>query len=169
MTTSAWKEHSGISPDTHDEFEKNGITPNELRELIKRSLEEYEKQRIINANNANKKFFHNPNSFSSHVNNIIHPVSSRISRLRKYLRAPKKKLIVEGFSPPLSSSSPSKGGYKKPNILKKQPKKPNILKKQPKKPNILKKQSKKPNILKKQSKKPNILKKQPKKPIKLKH
>jgi len=155
----------GISPGTLEEFKRirnmpDNITRKELAKLIKRDHqiyeEEQEKQRIINANNANKNFSQTPSHLSRLVNsrlvnNIKHPISSRISRLLKYLRIPEKNLVVEGFSPPLSSSSPSspsKGGYKKPNILKKQSKKPNILKKQPKKPNILKKQSKKPIKLK---------------------
>jgi hypothetical protein len=154
MTTSARvirDENFGISRETLEEFrqfaKKPEITPKELAELIKSSLEEYENQRIINANNANKNFSHKPSRFSKLLNNIKHPVSSRISRLLKKLKSSfltsENKLVVEGYSPPLSSS---KGGYKKPNILKKQPKKPNILKKQPKKPNILKKQPKKPKI-----------------------
>jgi hypothetical protein len=134
----------GISPETLNEFRQladkpDNITQKELAELIERSLEEYEKQRI---NNANKNFLHKPSSFSKFsklLNNIKHPVSSRISRLLKKLKSSfltsENTLVVEGYSPPLSSS---KGGYKKPNILKKQPKKPNILKKQPKKPIKLK-------------------------------
>ena len=124
----------GISPETLEEFRQfankpDNITQKELAELIKRSLEEYEKQRIINANNANKNFSHKPSSFSKLLNNIKHPVSSRISRLLKKLKSSfltsDNTLVVEGYSPPLSSS---KGGYKKPNILKKQPKKPIKLK-----------------------------------------
>lgn len=141
MTTSARvirDENFGISPDTLAEFKKFAkkpdITPKELATLIKRNLQIYEEEnkRIINA----KHNSHTPSRFSklsNLLNNIKHPVSSRISQLLKKLRTPEKKLIVEGVSPPLSSSSPSKGGYnslkyKYTNILKKQPKKPIKLK-----------------------------------------